>query len=230
MDWKMNNLITFDIETVPTKSEKTIAKIRAEIEVEKQTITAPGNYKDPDKIAIYIAEKQKELDTVFEQRYRQTALNGARGQIYCISAALNDDAPTSFYSEDESETLRQFFKFCDESGSAKSVFCGHNIVGFDLPFIYQRAVILGVKPSDNIPFQAKPWDERVFDTMLKWCGVRGEGSMDSVCDALGIDGKGDITGKTFYDAVLAGRHDECLQYCNDDVARTRAMYKRMTFQ
>ncbi len=226
----MKNVITFDIETVPTTNEKTIDKIRSEIEHEKTIITAPANYKDPDKIAAYVAEKKNELDAVFEQRLRRTALNGARGHVYCICAAVNDDAPVSFYSEDESETLRRFFKFCDESGSAQTVFCGHNITGFDLLFIYQRAVILGVKPSGCIPFQARPWDERVFDTMLKWCGVRGEGSMDSVCDALGIEGKGDITGKTFYDAVLAGRHDECLQYCSDDVVSTRAMYKRMTFQ
>lgn len=226
----MKNIITFDIETVPTTNEKTIAKIRAEIEQEKLMVTAPANYKDPDKIAAYIAEKDKELDGDFDRRLRQTALNGARGHIYCISMALNNSEPMCIYHEDESEILRMFFRACEVNGSrATDVFCGHNIVAFDLPFIYQRAVILGVKPPDCIPFHAKPWDARIFDTLVKWCGVKGEGSMDSICDALGIDGKGDITGKTFYDAVLAGRHDECLQYCNEDVIRTREMYKRMAF-
>ena len=226
----MQNIITFDIETVPTANEKTIAKIRAEIEQEKRTITAPANYKDPDKIAVYIAEKAKELDGDFDRRLRQTALNGARGHIYCISAALNDAPPICFYDENEVNVLRMFFEFCANNGQrSNDIYCGHNVVAFDLPFIYQRAVILGVKPPDCVPFHAKPWDARIFDTLVKWCGVRGEGSMDSVCDALGIDGKGDITGKTFYDAVLAGRHDECLQYCNEDVVRTREMYKRMAF-
>ena len=226
----MQNIITFDIETVPTTNEKTIAKIRAEIEQEKRTITAPANYKDPDKIAVYIAEKAKELDGDFDRRLRQTALNGARGHIYCISAALNNNAPVCFYDTNEATILYKFFEFCAKNGQrSNDIYCGHDFVRFDLPFIYQRAVILGVKPPDCIPFHAKPWDSRIFDTLVKWCGIKGEGSMDSVCDALGIEGKGDITGKTFYDAVLSGRHDECLQYCNDDVIRTREMYRRMAF-
>lgn len=226
----MQNIITFDIETVPTTNEKTIAKIRAEIEHEKTTITAPANYKDSEKIAVYIAEKAKELDGDFDRRLRQTALNGARGHIYCIGMALNGNAPICIYNKNEAEILRQFFHNCEKyAGRTDDIYCGHNIVAFDLPFIYQRAVILGIKPPDCIPFHTKPWDTRIFDTLVKWCGIKGEGSMDSVCDALGIEGKGDITGKTFYDAVLAGRHDECLQYCNEDVIRTREMYKRMAF-
>lgn len=226
----MKNVITFDIETVPTTSEKTIAKIRAEIENEKLAVTAPANYKDSEKIAAYVAEKYKELDADFDRRFRQTALNGARGHIYCISAAINDDAPICFYDKNESIILHKFFELFAYSGHRQNdIYCGHNIASFDLPFIYQRAVILGVKPPDCIPFHAKPWDARIFDTLVKWCGIKGEGSMDSVYDALGIEGKGDITGKTFYDAVLAGRHDECLQYCNDDVIRTREMYRRMAF-
>jgi 3'-5' exonuclease len=223
------NTLYFDIETVPTTDERTIAAIRAEIETEKESITAPANYKDADKIAAYIAEKSAELDKAFDSRLRMTALNGARGHIYCISAAVDEGDVKTFYHEDEAETIKQFFAFCKSRAALTSTFCGHNIVNFDLPFIFQRVVILGIKPPLCIPFQAKPWDNRVFDTMVKWCGVRGEGSMDAVCNALGIDGKGDISGKNFYDAVLAGRHEDCLTYCAEDVERTRLMFKRMTF-
>ncbi|WP_284692740.1 3'-5' exonuclease, partial [Escherichia coli] len=46
----------------------------------------------------------------------------------------------------------------DPSKNIPPVFIGHNIAEFDLKFLFQRAVVLGVKPPKVIPFGARPWD------------------------------------------------------------------------
>jgi len=40
--------------------------------------------------------------------------------------------------------------------------------------------------------------------------------------------KGDITGATVYDAYLAERHEDIMEYCKADVIATREVYRRMT--
>src|SRR5574337_886391 len=108
---------------------------------------------------------------------------------------------------------------------------GHNHAGFDLRFIWQRAVILGVKPPIWWPHNARPWDtDVVFDTMVQWAGTGNRISMDNLCAALGLPGKSEgMDGSMVWDAVKDGRISEVADYCKGDVERTRAIYKRMTF-
>ena len=84
----------------------------------------------------------------------------------------------------------------------RPIFVGHNLVNFDLPFIYRRAVILGIQPPAFLPINPSPFNEYVFDTMLQWAGSKGRISMQNLCEALGIPGKetdGDIDGSKVTD-------------------------------
>jgi predicted PolB exonuclease-like 3'-5' exonuclease len=66
--------------------------------------------------------------------------------------------------------------------------------------------------------------------MVQWDSQqRAGGSMDRLCRLLGIPGKGDISGADVWPMVQSGRIQEVAKYCRDDVERTRAMHKRMTF-
>src|SRR3546814_4351137 len=89
-----------------------------------------------------------------------------------IGLAFDDSAPVVCHDDSEAETLAQAFELIRTNCNInrRPVFIGHNITGFDLRFILQRAVILGVQPPLNIPFGARPWDESVFDTMTQWAG------------------------------------------------------------
>jgi 3'-5' exonuclease len=99
---------------------------------------------------------------------------------------------------------------------------------FDVRFIWQRAIILGVKVPAWWPHDARPWDtDRLQDTMTGWAGHGNRIGLDRLCRALGIEGRGDIEGSKVWDAVQAGRINNVCQYCDDDVARLRAVHRRI---
>jgi hypothetical protein len=90
-------------------------------------------------------------------------------------------------------------------------------------------VINGVKPSVRIPYDAKPWGD-VIDTLYLWKGVsKSGGSLDAICKAFGIPGKGDMDGSKVWDAVKNGEIDKVAEYCHDDVDKLRQIHKRMMF-
>lgn len=176
---------------------------------------------------------------VAELAWRKTSFDGGAGRIAVASIAIDDDPPINFFSDswqasernillDMFETLAQSY---DPSAMTRPCFIGHNHVTFDLPFIWKRAIILGIKPPAFLPRNPRPWDnDIVFDTMTQWAGAGNRISMDALCSALGIPGKGGMDGLMVWDYVRSGRIEEVAEYCAGDVERTRAIYKRLTFQ
>lgn len=176
---------------------------------------------------------------VGEAAWRRTSFDGGSGQIAVISMATNDSTPITFWSENwkngEASLLEHFFaalsECYDPSAMTRPCFIGHNHIAFDLPFIWKRAVILGIKPPIFLPRNPRPWDtDVVFDTMAQWAGTGSRISMDALCIALDIPGKGGMDGSQVWDYVRSGRIAEVADYCAADVERTRAIYKRMMFQ
>jgi hypothetical protein len=234
--------IYLDIETIPAQDPDAIKMLRKEADEEKRLIKAPSNYKDVAKIDEYIAAKKIEIDAAFDERYRKTSFDGALGQIACVSYAIDDDDPAVIYASEwkdsEQFILTSLYENLQTSYSPNSqvrpVFIGHNIVSFDLRFLLQRSIIVGVKPPMFIPFKAKPWDDVVFDTMTAWAGVGNRVSMAKLCEVFKIDAKGsevdgEIDGSKVWDYVQAGRIDDVATYCMHDVIRTRQIYKRINF-
>lgn len=224
--------IYIDIETVPSQDPSVREELAAEI-------TAPGNYKKAESIAEWEREQKPAL---VDEAWRKTSFDGARGQIVCISIARDDEQPNTFFDDpwedSEQDILGAAFGYIESvfspSTNRKPVFIGHNIVGFDLRFLFQRAVINGVVPPSIIPFHAKPWDAQVYDTMVAWAGVGNRVSMNKLCKALKIAGKGseigeEIDGSKVWDFVKAGRISDVAKYCAGDVERVRAIHKALTF-
>ena len=178
-------------------------------------------------------------EEVGENAWRKTAFDATKGQICVIGFSFDGEEPESLQikePEDEARILRTFFERLAIRYKATSmrrpIFVGHNLVNFDLPFIYRRAVILGIQPPAFLPINPSPYNEYVFDTMLQWAGSKGRISMQNLCEALGIPGKetdGDIDGSKVTDFYLNGQIDDVAKYCRGDIRRTRAMYDRLTF-
>lgn len=176
---------------------------------------------------------------VAEQAWRKTSFDGGAGCIAVASIAIDDDPPIRFFSDswqsneqlilmDLFETLSQSY---DPSVMTRPCFIGHNHIAFDLPFIWKRAIILGIRPPSFLPRSPRPWDsDIVFDTMTQWAGTGNRISMDALCSALGIPGKDGMDGSQVWDYVRDGKIAEVAEYCAADVERTRAIYKRLTFQ
>lgn len=99
---------------------------------------------------------------------------------------------------------------------------------FDIRYIWQRAVILGVTPPSWWPIDARPWDQdRVQDTMLMWAGVGNRIGLDRLCRALGLAGKSGVDGSMVWDLVRNSRIDDVVDYCDDDVRRLRSVHRRI---
>lgn len=233
-----------DIETIPVQREDVrnffATKIGKETAEALADVKAPSNYKDEAKIAEYIKTRTAELlngeEAAIDDKVRETSFDGSFGQILCIGWAWGDGDVTTICAENFSPTaeiivLRRFFRdVLEVAQRGRVTVVGHNVAAFDLRFIKQRAIIHGIKPPAAIPFDAKPWDETIFDTMLQWGGLKTGGSMDKLCLALGIPGKGDISGADVWPMAQAGKFAEIADYCAGDVERTRQIHKRMTFQ
>jgi hypothetical protein len=239
------------------------AEVRsAEIEEEIKAIRPPANIKDPEKIATWnIVERPKKekklrdeqitLDhnarAKAEEAWRKTSFDGALGHVAVIGFAINDDEPTLLWSNDylkdiatwERAMLKEFFRRMDQlcmTGSVQRLpmFIGHRVRDFDLRFLYQRAVILDVKPSRFVPFDVPPFSDQIFDTMHRWTGGRDAVALDKLCKVLGIETKGteigeEIDGSQVWDFIRDGRIADVATYCGGDVKRARELYRRMTF-
>jgi hypothetical protein len=241
-----------------------LAAIDAQLQQDLSQLAPPANIKDQDKIADWwmtkAVEKKAALMAAAEdkrtkviegvdEKWRKTALSGALGQVAVIGLALGDAVPISVQVEDlspeaEALMLNRVFELVPEMCAAVGLspmalrWVGHNSADFDARFILQRCVILGVR----IPrwfmsvINARAWEsERHFDTMVQWAGVKGRVSMDNLCFALGIEGKGTgmeadgIEGSKVWDFVRDGRISDVATYCEGDIERTRAMYQRIVF-
>ena len=194
----------------------------------------PGNIKKLETIAKWEAEEKPKL---LEEAYRKTSFNGAFGEIFCIGLALDDDPIVrvirrslldNFASE---KTILEEFFYSLEANCRAPKFVTFNGNNFDLPFIYHRAVILGIRPPAFFPrpLDIKPWGGPTADVMTMWAGSRGTISQDNLAKALGFEGKGDFDGSMVWDAVQAGEEQKVAEYCKDDVETLRKIYKRLVF-
>lgn len=214
-------MIFLDIETLPTNDDTVIAAL-------SKKITAPSTHRKQETIDKWMEENK---DQALRDLIAKTSFDGMYGRIACIAWACDDgDIYSTDANDDELDVITKFYDHITFS-SVDSRFCGHNLHGFDLPFLKHRSVILGIKPPTELikAMRARQWDDCVFDTMLMWSPERDKRvSMDSLCNALGINGKGDFNGSMVAETWQKDPQ-KVVDYCKDDVARTREIYKRLTF-
>ena len=224
-------LIHFDAETLPTNDPAVIAELEA-------AIKPPATYSKPESIAKWMEENKAQA---LAEAVHKTGLNGLYGRICVIGYAFDDEEPFAVSGDDEKELLESFYSHVFDRVTqvahhglveGKATFVGHNLIGFDLPFLKHRSIINRVKPPKCFldAFNAKPWGNEVADTMLMWSSdPHKRGSMDKLCRAFGIPGKGDFDGSQVAQEWACGDRNKVVEYCKDDVKRTREIYKRIMF-
>lgn len=168
-------IIAIDFETIPNPDA---LAMMPEPEVKL------GNTKDPDKVAAKIEEakaaqvEKAALDPLTARiaSYAIVGETGGERSEYCevIDAAANDDAERAIV-----QAVMQVL------GGEETRLITWNGIGFDLPMLYRRALILGVDPRD---FRAPPltaWTSRYktdrhYDLMQIWGGWRDFVKLDLV--------------------------------------------------
>lgn len=198
-----------DIETLPAEGEKieTIKKVWEDIRKKKDWTIKKG-------------------ENDFETFFRNTSFQGEFGRILCLGYAINDEKAECLVG-DEKTILTKFWQIAQDA----SVFVGHNVMDFDLRFIYKRSIIHNIRPSRDLSF-ARYRSEPIFDTMKEWekWGANGI-SLHRLSIALGVTSPKEegIDGSQVYDYFLAGKTAEIAEYCKRDVEATRQVYKKMVF-
>jgi len=223
----MTTKLYMDIETCPDEREGAYEEILANIK-------PPANYRKQETIDKWIAEQGV---VAAQEQYHKTGLHGISGGIISIAWALEDGEVHSILRRPDSteEWLLQNFmdQVMDEAESLSAdgwprlQWVGHNIIGFDLRFLQQRLWINKVKAKFVIPVDARHGDW-VFDTMLAWGGWKGYVSQDALAKALGLEGKGDVTGADVWPLYQKGEYDVIETYNRSDVSTVRAIHQRLT--
>ncbi|MBI4022941.1 ribonuclease H-like domain-containing protein [Candidatus Berkelbacteria bacterium] len=195
--------------------------MKAVIDIE--TLPAP---KETEPLLRELYERRPGRATSFDEYWRGTSFSGNFGRLYCIGLALGDDAASVLQGE-EPAMLTQFWQMVAKA----SLFIGHNILEFDLPFIYKRSIIHGIKPSHQLSF-ARYRSSPIFDTMREWDNWSTPStSLDQLAKILGLaSSKQGMDGSLVYAAYLKGQHQAVYDYCARDVELTRQIYQRLTFQ
>jgi hypothetical protein len=202
----------FDIETIPAppKIKDTATKVTFQ-----KLLTKDSNLKLTKKLEDYL--------------YRQTAISGDFGRIFCIGYAINNET-VKIIKGKESEILKHWWQITDKT----DLFIGHNIMDFDLRFIFKRSIINKINPSTkhaNLSF-ARYRNFPIYDTMREW--EKWSASfikLDTLAKILNLPSSktGGIDGSQVYDFYLKHQYAKIYKYCQKDVVLTRDVYKRMIF-
>lgn len=172
--------------------------------------------------------KGKYTPKTFEEFVESTGLDGSYGRIACISYAVNNE-PIKTLVGDEKKLLLDFWEIAKNA----DLFIGFNLMDFDLRFIYQRSIILGIKPSKDLSF-ARYRNFPIYDIMCEWSkwNLQNRISLHALSKVLGVPSpkEGEIEAKDVAQAYKDGRIKEICEYCEKDVETTRKIYKKMIFE
>ena len=230
---KNYRLLTSNFEPSEVKlgNMKDSAKIEAKIEVARLKFTT-----DRAAVAENIETARSEAWQTFRDR---AALSPLTGRVLAVGW-WNPDMPDSdaatilegSESVSEKEVIEHFLSLADAVLSDGGLLVGHNIIGFDLPFLLRRGLKYGIrlpKTITNALAQYRP--ASLIDTMREWqFGNRAEGfvKLDQLAAFFGTrrkNGDGADFHKKFFGAPEE-RH-EALEYLNNDVMMTVEVAQKM---
>lgn len=197
-----------------------------------------------------LEQQQRYLEDIAaeeERSYQLGSLNATSGRVLCIAVQVGpipglsfaglEQTPTEHVfgidadgeEQPEAQALAGFLSLLRDFDCESDELVGHNLIGFDLPFIFQRCLIheLRVRPFINLgDYQVRG----VYDTMHHWwLGARRHVSLDDLAWALGIESSktAAVEGSKVFELYQAGRLAEIREYNLNDVRLTRKVYERM---
>lgn len=197
----MFQIVFFDIETTPNLD---VVGLLPEP-------TAPGNYKDADKIQAYIAEK------------RQDQVSGmALDPDFCKVKSIaykTDEQEVVVLMEDEAKMIKFFWEVVRNSLRI----CGYNIIGFDLPVLLRRSFELGIKPPAVFNL-SKYKTDNVIDLMgilYNWNNFKG---LKFVAKRYGIVNRAEGINGSMVDSLTP---EQLAEYNASDVMMVYDLYNKM---
>lgn len=242
-------MIVFDIETGPLPD--TVLADRVE---EPKPAPPPqpfdpsniktGNLRDQDKIDAKIEQarqkhqlacdshtaKVEEDRQAFWADIREKApLNPLHGRVLAIGYYSTDTEKTCLdIQEDEGAMLTHFWTRYQQIRGRRQL-VGHNVFGFDIPFLVKRSWLLGLDVPPKLFSRGRWIDNETFaDTMLLWsAGGKIGGKLDALARAMGVGSKPEgVDGAMFADLLLSDRK-AAEAYLRNDLYMTCHVAQRM---
>lgn len=206
--------IVFDIETGPLPDE-ILDQLIPPFDPDAVKL---GNLKDPAKIAEKIAEAERNHVTDFKAK---AALSPISGQVLAIGylESKDDAEPTMEAYEHEEVMLEDFWLQFSACAKRPVKMIGHNILGFDLPFLVRRSFVHGVTvPAAVMDQSRRYWHKCFIDTMKYWaCGeYQTFIGLDRLSAVLGCVGRKNGNGADFAELLKSDR-GAALAYLENDL-------------
>src|SRR5712691_3743529 len=227
---------SIDIETIPLPAfkERAAGRLKRAMQLGKM---------NEEQQQRYFEDQAAEED----RAYRSGSLTATSGRVLSIAvhvgsvAGVEIEGVEQSFSEHvfgidsdgqeqpEQQALTDFLALMASFDPDIDEIVGHNVIGFDLPFIFQRCLVnnITVRPFVNLgEFNVRG----VYDTMYRWwLGSKNRVSLDDISWALGMESSktDQVEGSRVFELYQAGRHAEIREYNLNDVRVTRKVYERM---
>jgi DNA polymerase elongation subunit (family B) len=199
------------------------------VETYLEPVSAPSNYKDPDKIAAYIADQQK-------AQAAKAALDIDLARIVAIGYRAITPGQTPIQDtlilKDEVQECRAIGLLWETFFSGYSpddwaVTVTFNGLGFDLPLLLRRSLYLGIRaPKLQLDRYKHPNVIDLLDILSLQGRLKYHG-LQFYANRFGIGVPSDITGAEIAAAVAEGNWTAVEEHCTADVETTYALAKRM---
>lgn len=173
---------------------------------------------DPARWADYMTRKKME-------KPEHACFYPEVGKVACVSIDDPEEGMLSACGADEVRILETVGAWLDHP---RKILCGHNIKGFDLPFLANRYL------ANRMPIPGalrvagkKPWEISHVDTMelIKFGGGKAM-ALGDLAVMLGLDDpKVGGENKHMHELVAAGEWERIQTYCEGDVTTTRKIHK-----
>lgn len=188
-----------------------------------EPISAPGNYKDPQKIEDFIRDAEAE-------RAQRFALDPDCCRIVALGFHdVGHADPTVYLCSTEFEEREQLKLFWESYAKQETRLITYNGFRFDLPVLVMRSLYLHV-PHPVVTFAPawKAWPHVDLWEKLSLNGARRDvKSLRFYAKRLGIPIYDDITGADVAAMVAAGEWSKVENHCLFDLDLTRALAERL---
>lgn len=215
----ISKILFIDVETVGIEPDwESLVKNRKELSFQFENYFDWFQKRFPE-------DADKPISQMFVNR---AALVPEFGRIACVSVAfVTDKGETrmqSFSDFEEKKLLSDVQKLLKKIGELGFFLCGHNVKGFDIPYLAKRMIMNGILPPKILPgHDTKPWEVKAFDTKEFWQygGYGSIASLELMCVCLGVESSKtmEVTGNKVHEAFWVKKDIEgIVKYCEKDVS------------
>jgi len=229
-----NNAIAFDIETEALDPNTILERTKPHPEFDPASVKL-GDCCTPEarseKLARAEADYKKKEESYYARAVERGALAAETGRVLTIAyLPVETDEAFVDFDHDEERLLRRFWAEYSRVKKMGGQLVGHNVVGFDLPFLLRRSWANHIAVPEQI-LNGRSLSPLFLDTMQVWAAGEFKRfiALDLLGEILGVGGKSDqeVCGADFARFWRAGgaKQELARAYAERDVFLVRDIYR-----